>query len=71
MVTNDSAPLHFAAALGAPALYFSQREKLAHSHPRSPRCWALYDDLENDLERISVEQALGAIREMPISLQLK
>jgi ADP-heptose:LPS heptosyltransferase len=64
VVTNDSAPLHFADALGAPALYFAQREKLVHSHPRSPRCWALYDDLENDLSRISVEQALGAIREM-------
>lgn len=64
LVGNDSSPLHYADALGAPALYFAQREKLIHSHPRSASCWALYDDLENDLERISVEQALGAVREM-------
>ncbi|MFY9826251.1 MAG: glycosyltransferase family 9 protein, partial [Thermoanaerobaculia bacterium] len=64
LVTNDSAPLHFAAALGVPVLYLAQREKLAHSHPRSPGCWALYDDLENDLGRISVEQVLGAVRDM-------
>ncbi len=64
VVTNDSAPLHFADSLGAPALYFAQREKLVHSHPRSPKCRALYDNLENDLSRISVEQAMGAIREM-------
>jgi ADP-heptose:LPS heptosyltransferase len=63
-VTNDSAPLHFAAALGVPALYFAQREKLVHSRPASPACRALYDDVENDLGRISVEQALGAIREI-------
>lgn len=63
-VTNDSAPLHYAAALGVPALYFAQREKLTHSHPSSPSCWALYDDQENDVGRISVGQALGAVREM-------
>jgi ADP-heptose:LPS heptosyltransferase len=63
-VTNDSAPLHYAAALGVPALYFAQREKLTHSHPSSPSCWALYDDGENDVGRISVGQALGALREM-------
>jgi hypothetical protein len=64
VVTNDSAPLHFAAALGVPALYFAQREKLLHSRPASPACWQLFDGRENDLGRISVEQALGAIREM-------
>lgn len=63
-VTNDSAPLHYAAALGVPALYFAQHEKLTHSHPSSPSCWALYDDVENDVGRISVGQALGAVREM-------
>jgi ADP-heptose:LPS heptosyltransferase len=62
VVTNDSAPLHFAAALGVPALYFAQREKLVHSRPASPACRALSDELENDLGRISVEQALDAIR---------
>ncbi len=64
LVGNDSAPLHFAAALGVPALYFAQREKLVHSHPGSPACWALYDDRENDPTRITVEQGLGALREM-------
>jgi ADP-heptose:LPS heptosyltransferase len=64
LISNDSAPLHFAAALGIPALYFAQREKLVHSHPGSATCWALYDDLENDLTNISAEQALGAVREM-------
>jgi hypothetical protein len=46
-----------------PALYFAQREKLVHSHPRF-ECWALYDGQENDLESITTEQALGAVREM-------
>jgi ADP-heptose:LPS heptosyltransferase len=64
LVANDSAPLQYAAALGVPALYFAEREKLAHSHPRSSSCWALYDDLENDLGNISTEQALEAVREM-------
>jgi ADP-heptose:LPS heptosyltransferase len=64
VVTNDSAPLHYAAALGVPGLYFAQREKLTHSHPSSPSCWALYDDQENDVARISVGQALGALRAM-------
>ena len=63
LVANDSAPLHYAAALGVPALYFAQREKLVHSHPRS-ECWALYDGRENDLESITTAQALGAVREM-------
>jgi len=63
-VSNDSSPLHFAAALGVPALYFAQREKLVHSRPASPSCVALYNIPENDLTRISVEQALGAIREL-------
>jgi ADP-heptose:LPS heptosyltransferase len=64
LIGNDSAPLHFAAALGVPALYFAQREKLVHSHPGSTDCWALYDDLENDPTNITTEQALGAVREM-------
>jgi len=63
-VSNDSAPLHFAAALDVPALYFAQREKLVHSRPAGTGCVALYDSLENDLGRISVERALGAIREI-------
>jgi ADP-heptose:LPS heptosyltransferase len=63
-VSNDSAPLHFAAALGVSALYFAQREKLVHSRPASEGCVALYDTVENDLSRISVAQALEAVREM-------
>jgi len=48
-----------------PSLYFSPHEKLAHSHPESTAaCWALYDDQANDLRRITVGQALGALREM-------
>ena len=63
-VTNDSAPLHFAAAQGVPALYFAQHEKLVHSRPASAGCVALYDATENDLGRISVEQAFSAILEL-------
>jgi ADP-heptose:LPS heptosyltransferase len=64
VVSNDSAPLHCAAALGVPALYFAQREKLVHSRPASPACRALWDESANDLRRIPVARALGAIREM-------
>jgi ADP-heptose:LPS heptosyltransferase len=64
LISNDSAPLHFAAALGIPALYFAQREKLVHSHPGSASCWALYDEVENNLTHVTSEQALGAVREM-------
>lgn len=61
LIGNDSGPLHLAAALDVPALYFAQREKLVHSHPRARACWALFDDAANDPRRISVEQALGAV----------
>jgi len=63
-VSNDSAPLHFAAALDVPALYFAQREKLVHSRPAGTGYMALYDSRDNDLGRISVRQALGAVREI-------
>ncbi len=42
VVTNDSAPLHFAAALGVPALYFAQREttwRTTWGASRSNRRW--------------------------------
>jgi len=64
LIGNDSGPLHMAAALGVPSLYFAAREKLAHSHPEGTASWALFDELANDPRRISVEQALGALREM-------
>ncbi len=64
LIGNDSGPLHMAAALGVPSLYFAAREKLAHSHPEGTASWALFDELANDPRRISVAQALGALREM-------
>jgi ADP-heptose:LPS heptosyltransferase len=64
LIGNDSGPLHMAAALGVPSLYFAAREKLAHSHPEGTVSWALFDELANDPRRISVAQALGALREM-------
>lgn len=64
LIGNDSGPLHLAAALGVPSLYFAAREKLAHSHPEGTISWALFDELANDPRRVSVAQALGALREM-------
>jgi ADP-heptose:LPS heptosyltransferase len=66
LVGNDSGPLHLAAALGVPCMYFTPHQNLAHSHPPpgAAACWALFDGQANDLRRISVEQALGALREM-------
>ncbi len=64
LVANDSGAIHLAEAVAAPTLYFAQREKLAHSHPRTSACWALYDDVGNDPAAITVEQALGAVRRM-------
>lgn len=62
LVANNSAPIHLAAAVGTPTLYFTEREKLVHAHPQSPACWALFDEVANDPTAISVEQALGALR---------
>ncbi|HKI02517.1 MAG TPA: glycosyltransferase family 9 protein [Thermoanaerobaculia bacterium] len=64
LIANDSAPIHLGESVAVPTLYFAQREKLAHSHPRTRACWALYDDAGNDPAAITVEQALGAVREM-------
>jgi ADP-heptose:LPS heptosyltransferase len=64
LVANDSAPIHLAEAVSAPTLYFARRQDLTHSHPRTRACWALYDDVGNDPSAITVEQALGALREM-------
>ncbi|HXO42589.1 MAG TPA: glycosyltransferase family 9 protein [Thermoanaerobaculia bacterium] len=64
LIGNDSGPLHLAAALGVPSLYFAAREKLAHSHPEGTVSWALFDELTNDPRCITVAQALGALREM-------
>jgi ADP-heptose:LPS heptosyltransferase len=64
LVGNDSAPIHVAEAAGTPTLYFAHREKLVHSHPAGEACWALYDEKRNRLADISVEQVLGAVREM-------
>ncbi len=64
LVSNDSAPIHLAETSGTPTLYFAHHEKLTHSHPAGPGCWALYDGARNRLARITVGQALGAIAEM-------
>jgi len=66
LVSNDSAPIHVAEAAGAPVLYFAHHEKLVHSHPAGEASWALYDEELNRLADITVEQALGAVREMAI-----
>lgn len=62
LVSNDSAPIHLAEPAGTPCLYFAQREKLIHSHPANARCLALYDEVENDLRRLTVAQAWAAAR---------
>lgn len=62
LVANDSAAIHLAEAAGTPTLYFAQREKLVHSHPAGPACWALYDEVANDPRRITVEQAMAALQ---------
>jgi ADP-heptose:LPS heptosyltransferase len=64
LVSNDSAPIHLAEATGTPTLYFAQREKLIHSHPAGDRCRALWDEKDNRLSCISVDQALAAAREL-------
>jgi ADP-heptose:LPS heptosyltransferase len=64
LVSNDSAPIHVAESAGTPTLYFAHREKLVHSHPAGPLCRALYDERENRLADISVEQAWEALRRM-------
>lgn len=62
LVANDSAPIHLAEAAGTPTVYFAQREKLLHSHPAGGACWAVFDEVDNDVRRISTGQALGAVR---------
>jgi ADP-heptose:LPS heptosyltransferase len=64
LVANDSAPIHLAAAVGTPTVYFAQREKLVHSQPAGKGWMALYDEVENDPRRIGVEQALGAVKSL-------
>jgi ADP-heptose:LPS heptosyltransferase len=64
LVSNDSAPIHLAAATATPTLYFAHHEKLTHSHPGGPACWALFDGSRNRLARISVAQAMAALAEM-------
>ena len=61
LVANDSAPIHLAEAAGTPTVYFAQREKLVHSRPAGDLCRALHDERENDLRRITVEQAFAAV----------
>ena len=64
LVSNDSAPIHLAETTATPTLYFAQHEKLTHSHPAGPRCWALYDETANRIAAITVDQAWGALEAM-------
>ncbi len=64
LVANDSAPIHLAEAAGTPTVYFAQREKLIHSHPAGDRCRALWDERDNRPSRITLGQALAAVREI-------
>lgn len=63
LVSNDSAPIHLAEAIGTPTVYFAHREKLIHSHPDNSRCRAIWDELENRVSRIPLAPALRACRE--------
>ncbi len=64
LVANDSAPIHLAEAMGTPALYFAQPEKLLHSHPSGRPIWALFEPATHDPREISVAQAQGAVEAM-------
>ncbi|MEM7349895.1 MAG: glycosyltransferase family 9 protein [Acidobacteriota bacterium] len=64
LVSNDSAPIHFAEVAGTPTVYLAQREKLVHSHPANESAWALFDDQANDVTKISVDQVMAASREL-------
>lgn len=66
LVANDGLPIHLAEAVGAPTLYFARRADLTRSHPRTAACWALFDDVGDDPAAITVEQALGAVRQMTL-----
>jgi ADP-heptose:LPS heptosyltransferase len=61
LVSNDSAPIHYAEALGIPTVYFAQREKLVHSRPWGEACVALCDETANDVAAIEVERTWGEI----------
>lgn len=61
LVGNDSAPIHYAEALGTPTVYCAQREKLIHSRPWGEACVAIYDEAANDVAAITVERVLRAV----------
>lgn len=64
LVANDSAPIHLAEATGTPTLYFAHQDKLVHSHPASAVSRALYEPLHDDPSRITLAQAVAALRAM-------
>jgi ADP-heptose:LPS heptosyltransferase len=64
LVANDSAPIHLAEVTGTPTLYFAHREKRVHSHPANPACRALYGEAADDPRRITVAQAIAAVRNL-------
>jgi ADP-heptose:LPS heptosyltransferase len=63
LVGNDSAPIHYAEAVGTPTVYFAQREKLIHSRPWGEKHVALFDETANDLATIEMERAWGEVLE--------
>jgi ADP-heptose:LPS heptosyltransferase len=64
LISNDSAPIHFADVFGVPTLYFSRQHYVPHSHPVRSSAWALYDESQNRVAQITVEQAARAVEHM-------
>jgi ADP-heptose:LPS heptosyltransferase len=62
LVGNDSAPIHYAEAVGTPTVYFTQREKLVHSRPWGEKHLALFDETDNDVASIEVARVWTAIQ---------
>ena len=65
LLSNDSAPIHYAEALETPTVYFAQREKRIHSRPWGNRHIALFDGRANDVAAIEVEEVWRAVAGAP------
>ncbi len=61
LVANDNAAIHLAEVTATPTLYFAEQRKLVHSHPSGPACWALYDDLRDEIPEIPVAAVMAAV----------
>ncbi|NKC10702.1 MAG: hypothetical protein GKR94_00405 [Gammaproteobacteria bacterium] len=64
LVSSDSAPIHCAATVATPTVYFSHHEKLTHSHPASADHWALFDRIGNRISAITTVQVLDTVTEI-------